>query len=297
MREAGEDTNVVVRTDRHEADTEELVDAFDERSSVLPKALAAVHQKGNAAAGVFKFAIEYAEWGSVGDPNAQTLELWDMVTLAAQAGSAVFTLASADPGTDIEFRLKEETYRHVAEGRKPDATTRRDWRQVLNVLIITREQNRIEKLCTVPDSVLAPRRSGVEAEYSTHWVNAWKAFWLKDTSAADHVTEAIRLTSEEHIGQFEVDYINHIDVPQLLLFANLLQGNPTAFNQTLTSALEDHKTYYTTGERTDLLAGYIAWGPLALACIAYDHGWPIDVESDYLPKALLHGDWVGEYPL
>lgn len=288
---------MVVRIERHDTKLEQASRRFDERSTVLPKALAATHKKANVVGAVFEFAIEYAEWGSAGDPKAHTIESWDMVTLAAQAGSTVFTLASADPGAEIEFRLSGDTYTHVTDTKRLDNTMRRDWRQVLNVLIIAREQNRIEKLCAVPDTILAPRRGGVEAEYSTHWVNAWKAFWRKDTSAADHLTEAIRFSGDEHIGQFEVDYISRIDVPQLLLFANLLQGDQAAFNQTLATALEEHKTYYTTGERKDLLAGYIAWGPLALASIAYDHGWPIDVESDYLPEGLLHGNWVGEYSL
>jgi hypothetical protein len=29
--------------------------------------------------------------------------------------------------------------------------------------------------------------------------------------------------------------------------------------------------------------------------MAFDNGFPIEVESEYLPRFLLQGNWVGEY--
>lgn len=39
----------------------------------------------------------------------------------------------------------------------------------------------------------------------------------------------------------------------------------------------------------------MALGPLAMACLAYDAGFPIEIESEYLPKALVERAWVGEF--
>ncbi len=39
----------------------------------------------------------------------------------------------------------------------------------------------------------------------------------------------------------------------------------------------------------------IGLGLLAIACMAFDAGMPIEVASEYLPKALLQRLWVGEY--
>ncbi|ESU48014.1 hypothetical protein P376_4005 [Streptomyces sp. HCCB10043] len=36
--------------------------------------------------------------------------------------------------------------------------------------------------------------------------------------------------------------------------------------------------------------------PLAMACFALDAGFPVEVESDYLPKHLLQRTWIGEFP-
>ncbi|MET7791616.1 Imm49 family immunity protein [Streptomyces sp900116325] len=40
--------------------------------------------------------------------------------------------------------------------------------------------------------------------------------------------------------------------------------------------------------------GPVALEPLAMACLAYDAGFPIKIESDYLPKALVERVWVGK---
>ncbi|WP_435228788.1 immunity 49 family protein [Streptomyces sp. Tue6028] len=66
--------------------------------------------------------------------------------------------------------------------------------------------------------------------------------------------------------------------------------------RSLTQALTWHKQYWTGDEARSLSSdGLVALGPLAIACMAYDNGFPIEVESEYLPKALLQRNWVGEY--
>ncbi|MGW7594442.1 Imm49 family immunity protein [Streptomyces rubiginosohelvolus] len=34
---------------------------------------------------------------------------------------------------------------------------------------------------------------------------------------------------------------------------------------------------------------------MAITCLAFDAGFPIEVESDYLPAHLLNRSWVGEF--
>ncbi|MFF1846674.1 Imm49 family immunity protein [Streptomyces sp. NPDC058232] len=41
--------------------------------------------------------------------------------------------------------------------------------------------------------------------------------------------------------------------------------------------------------------GLVALEPLAMACLAYDAGFPLEIESDYLPKALVERAWVGKF--
>jgi hypothetical protein len=49
-------------------------------------------------------------------------------------------------------------------------------------------------------------------------------------------------------------------------------------------------------DRAADIDGAIALGPLAIACWAYDGDFPLDIESEYLPKHLLNHGWLGEFP-
>ncbi|WP_313906128.1 Imm49 family immunity protein [Streptomyces sp. 130] len=44
------------------------------------------------------------------------------------------------------------------------------------------------------------------------------------------------------------------------------------------------------------LFDWVALAPPAMACLAADADFPIEIESDYLPLHLLKGTWAGEFP-
>jgi hypothetical protein len=93
------------------------------------------------------------------------------------------------------------------------------------------------------------------------------------------------------------EQLNKILYHPINLFHRFLRKDHAAFNDALKEALELHKAYWTANEeREDSPAGYLALGPLAITCLAYDAGFPIEIESDYLPKHLLQRDWLGEFP-
>ncbi|MFG3659853.1 immunity 49 family protein [Streptomyces sp. NPDC047706] len=66
--------------------------------------------------------------------------------------------------------------------------------------------------------------------------------------------------------------------PDVDLFHRFVAGDHERFNQSLANALTLHKEYWTADEGR-----------------ANDAGFPIDAESDYLPRHLLKGTWVGEF--
>ncbi|WP_374936903.1 immunity 49 family protein [Streptomyces sp. Ru73] len=62
----------------------------------------------------------------------------------------------------------------------------------------------------------------------------------------------------------------------------------------MVDALRWHKAYWTGDEDRSMSSeGLVSLGPLAIACLARDAGFPIEVESEYLPKALLDFAWTG----
>lgn len=85
--------------------------------------------------------------------------------------------------------------------------------------------------------------------------------------------------------------------PPMNLLTQLVRGDQDRFNTELAKTIEWHKDYWTGDEeRARDSDGLIALGPLAIACLARDSGFTIEVEIGYLPKYLLDGGWYGEFP-
>ncbi|MEU0112119.1 immunity 49 family protein [Streptomyces sp. NPDC006251] len=81
----------------------------------------------------------------------------------------------------------------------------------------------------------------------------------------------------------------------MMLLYRVIRRDPAEFNKALTDALRWHKAYWTADlDRATSADGLVALGPLAMACLARDQGITVEVESEYLPKALLGYAWFGE---
>ncbi|QFU90107.1 hypothetical protein YIM_24650 [Amycolatopsis sp. YIM 10] len=102
-------------------------------------------------------------------------------------------------------------------------------------------------------------------------------------------------TDPEQMERFEAAPVLQLYYPPMELFYLLTQREDVKFNDSLANALELHKRYWTAeDERLRDPEGFVALGPLAIACLARDAGMIIEVESDYLPIHLLDGARVGE---
>ncbi|MGO4648188.1 immunity 49 family protein [Nocardia sp. 2YAB30] len=78
----------------------------------------------------------------------------------------------------------------------------------------------------------------------------------------------------------------------------LTQRDEALFNDSLAVASDLHRSFWTRDdERNNDPRGFIALGPLAIACWARDTGISVEVESEYLPEHFLQGTWVGENPI
>ncbi|MGW7252981.1 Imm49 family immunity protein [Streptomyces sp. NPDC054834] len=97
------------------------------------------------------------------------------------------------------------------------------------------------------------------------------------------------------------DAAQHLDLgvllyPPINLRYRFVSQGPAKFNEALAQAVQFHKAYWTAdSEREESGDGDIALAPLALACLGYDAGRPIEVESEYLPEHLLKRSWIGEF--
>ncbi|MEU6686431.1 immunity 49 family protein [Streptomyces sp. NPDC046832] len=229
------------------------------------------------------------------NPRANLLETWEATVSAMQVGEAAFAAAVATEGT-LQRRIVDELRTIPATGPQSYANAG-NWLTSLWFVIICRDQERMTQMCRIPMEVL--RASGAQGdEFVYRWVDALQTYWLEEPGLVEKLTAAIDASHPDVATVAPRDLLQNVLYPPINLFHHFLRKDHEGFNGALAEALELHKAYWTASEdRAADLAGSLALGPLAMACLAYDAGFPIEVESDYLPHHLLRRTWVGEFPV
>lgn len=228
------------------------------------------------------------------DPRAARVETWEAVVTAMQLYTTVLQVTGATEGT-IQTRIAHEVRTIPAIGPRSYADAG-NWLTAFWLAVICRDQKRLTELSQVPlERLRSPE--GEFDEYVYHWVAALQAYWLQRPGLVEELTAALQGSHPDVARITPPDLLQNILYPPINLFHRFLRQNAPGFNQALAEAVELHKAYWTADEdRTDDPSGMIALGPLAVACLAYDGGIPLEVESDYLPKHLIERGWLGEFP-
>ncbi|WP_428069574.1 immunity 49 family protein [Chryseobacterium gambrini] len=85
--------------------------------------------------------------------------------------------------------------------------------------------------------------------------------------------------------------------PYVIAFKSLADDNEAEFNQNLIKAIKAHQEVWSQKKAlnrggTPLCReneGFLSWNCTALAAMAYDKGWKLEVESDYIPGFMVDG--------
>lgn len=243
----------------------------------------------------FRSALNTAKLQCSLDPAAEMLETWEAWVMAMQVGSALFASATAPEGSTVECLIAHEvrTIPAVGPTHFTDAGT---WLDAFWLAVVCRDQARMTALCQVPIETL--RASGaVFEEYIYHWVDALQTYWLERPGLGDKLVAAFDGTDPDRLRIVDRELMLKVLFPPLNLFHRFVAQDPVKFNEALVRALELHKDYWTADpEREESGDGDIPLAVLAITCLAYDAGRPIDVESEYLPEHLLKRSWLGEFP-
>ncbi|MDB1086315.1 immunity 49 family protein [Streptomyces sp. ACA25] len=231
---------------------------------------------------------------SIADPAADKFETWDAWVTAMQVGSALFAAAVAPLGTTVACRINHEVRAIPATGAQY-FTDAGNWLTAFWLAVICRDQGRMSQLCRVPLSLL--RDSGAEYdEYIYSWVDALQSYWTGRPGMADKLIAAFE-GADPAVARAPRDLLLMILSAPIDLFYRFVRRDPEQINSSLVQALQLHKEYWTADEdRLSDVDGFVALGPLAIACLAYDAGHPINVQSEYLPEHLLKRSWLGEFP-
>jgi hypothetical protein len=241
----------------------------------------------------FSSALSTAQLHCLHDPTADKSETWEAWVAAMQVGSALFA-AVTTTGDSVECRIAHEM-RTLPSIEVQHFTDAGNWITAFWLAIICRDQDRMTRLCDVSIDLL--RASGaVYDEYVYDWVDALQAYWMERPGLGEKFTAAFRGTDPDRLRVADRELMLKILYPPLNLFLQFLKRDEEQFNASLVEALRFHKEYWNADQdRRESITGTVALGPLAVTCLAYDVGMPIEVESEYLPKHLLERAWVGEF--
>ncbi|WNF27165.1 immunity 49 family protein [Streptomyces sp. C11-1] len=229
------------------------------------------------------------------DPDVSWVESWEAWVTAMQAGSAIFAAATATEA-NVQCLIHHEKRTVSAFTQSETFVDVGHWVTAFYLAVICRNGQRLTVLCQIPIAKL--RESGaVYNKYHYAWIETLQAFWLGREDFSDELVEAASGTQPGSMSTTDQDYVSRITWPPMDLLRWRATGQHDEFNRALEEALRAHKDYWSADqERADSCYGWVALAPLAMACFALDAGFPIEVDSDYLPKHLLKATWAGEFP-
>ncbi|MEV6678672.1 immunity 49 family protein [Streptomyces erythrochromogenes] len=258
-------------------DADELIEGLEERTTRLGDALTTT--------------LTLAKGRCLLDPRAALFPTWDAWVRTMQVGSAVFATA-APPGEAVQCRIAHKDRTLQTTGPQwytaPGA-----WLDAFYLALVCRERDRITTLCQVPLALL--RENGRADDHVFAWIDALQTYWTGGPELGRKLVAAVDGTAPETAR--DPGAAGRLAYPPMEMLHRIVRNDQAGFNQALATALQRHKDYWSSEESRAIDAtGLVALAPLAMACIAHDAGLPIEVESEYLPAALLRRDWCGEFP-
>ncbi|MEV5282678.1 immunity 49 family protein [Streptomyces sp. NPDC052811] len=210
------------------------------------------------------------QWRAGNPGDAEDAQLATL-RLASRAGAALFRIALAEPGTEVEVNVDGRTLRYQAKRDEEAAAGR--WQTATTFALITGAREDLAPLVLTGPAFARPDGSAF-SEYR----EALHAY-LKGTDPEAAAQRALQKHEQAKDWGFAM--------PPTLLLSQLVEGDEESFNLALADALEAHRAYYEVADRSDDPEVSVNLDVLALACHARRRGWAIRVESPYLPQYLL----------
>lgn len=283
----------LARIDRHKYPTDDVPDTVDALRETANWILDEFTESPVLRPQALSATLALAQQHCAIDPQAVKFDTWEAWVTAMQTGSALFAAATAPEGTGVTCRIKEQERTLPATGPEPHVNAG-TWVTSFYLAMICRDNDRLRRLAEVPVSLLRDSGAVFDA-YIYSWVETLQSFWLGRQDVGDKLVAAVDATSPEALRYTDADLVSKILYPPMILLYRIIRRDAVEFDKALVDALRQHKAYWTADEdRATSADGLVALGPLAMACLARDQGITVDVESGYLPRALLEHAWIGE---
>ncbi|MGV0095581.1 immunity 49 family protein [Streptomyces californicus] len=193
------------------------------------------------------------------------------VRLASQMGAALFRVARAEPGAEVEVVIDGRPLCYRAQ--RGEKTGPGPWHTATAFALITGSREDLAPLVLTGPTYTAPDGSAFSA-----YREALHAY-LTGTDCEAAAEQALRQAEKARDWGWAM--------PPAVLLSQLVEGDEESFNLALADALEAHRAHYQVADRADDPDAAVDLDALALACHARRRGWEIRVDSAYLPKGLL----------
>lgn len=268
---------------RHAIDPELACEGVEGDGALLASLLESAATRAEALSLLVSTARRYA--GYLSAKPSEVEPLCAALKTGTFAAAALFTLASESG--QVEVDIGQKLVRLPATG-STDATHPGNWRVGWWLAQIVRDRRAIDRLAGTPIEVLRRSSSrGDECQYL--YVEALQAIEKRASDWGTRLQRALDATDPERFKLADEEFVLNIMVPEMELLFCFANGDRADFQETLQFTLERHKRYWTRANRKRDPDGYIALGPLAIASMAHQAGFAVEVESDYLPNPLIKG--------
>ena len=277
-----------MRIERHDIDREAARARFERTVTALDGFIASAPRTPDNLTILASNALDIVACGSVTAPSSPQIQR--ALRIASRSLAGLFTVACENT-LPVEVSVIEGETIHY--DRRPDDSIVHPvrWLQGFFVSALYRDHDGIQQLYETPMELLRAS-STRSAEYNSLFVEAICGYLEGDPGTAKLLLSAMKATDPARPDVRMPDWTLHIDVPKIELFFHFATGDEAAFNAALQKAVELHCKYWATISTNNPDRNpdsFIALAPLALAALAHDRGMAFDVESDYLPAALLRG--------
>jgi hypothetical protein len=211
----------------------------------------------------------------------------------AQGKTGLLLLSNSPPGHTIEVPVGEHRAPFTSYGpeSRSHATA---WHRAWYGALMSRDEPSLAALAAISDDVLRASTPGMD-----EFVYAGKAALIavreNPSAALPYIERAVALTAEDQIQVSQKKGAAREGAVYAML-APLSTGHPAEFQTALVAALDAHKKFWGTKAKSQYLEGWLAWGPLALCCLARDQGVAVNVESEYLLPYLIERRWQATDP-
>ena len=163
------------------------------------------------------------------------------------------------------------------------------WLDAFWLAMICRDAALLDSLCETSADDLKKTDENIPA-YKLLFIDALRTHWQSKEDVRETLIAAMEATAPGRSDIAEPDFVCSIDVPLIELTFHVLARNST-FLSAFHKAIEHHKQYWSTSERSNDPRGFVSFGLTALVALGSDCGFVLDITSEYLMAELIPDSW------